>query len=1408
MPTASSLLDRRAFAVALGFGLAAFLTVSAGLSVPVPGTGIMIDLREVFVALGGALAGPFWGALVGLLAGLSNPVPQVFGYAVVQHVINGVFMGAAYWYVVRRFRMPALLLAWMFLIVAYYLTSLPGMYVLASTNPSLVAEIIGRQSTPWDFIVLSFRSVVPEFLFTLITTTGVLAVLPRQYRRPLWVSAADAPGFEPDATSGAGRGAKRKMNAALLTAVGCGLSGMLVIVAKIHCAIPGAAALTDPREIFTCLGSAIGGVRYSPLVGFLVAIVEPNSNIRLYVVLQHLFAAICTAWGYRWIATHVRSVGVLLVSWSLLVASTYYVMYLPGFFFLSAVAPGTFSELVGRTTTAWEILPVMMRGWFPECILTMVVTSATLFVLPERLRRPLDLRLPPEPERDRPPDRSEGRNVLGLRLTVWFLLLSFVPLIVIGVFVQNDVATELSLVSARQQEEIARILADDILYDRSHTVQMTLQRAAVRSSRRLVVIDRSGRCVADIDSSRLGSNLADDLRPSLVERILSTGDGNAVDPIDGRVVGFASVGGENLIAVSILKREVLAHSLSELERLSYIKLSASLFILSLVGGLVIWIVVARPMRRLTWAAQQVGQGNLQASVDATDMDDEVGILAAAFNEMTASLRSVHEGLESEVAQRRLAEQALRERERQFRLLAENATDMISLHNARGEYVYVSPSSRTLLGYEPDALVGRGTFEFIHPDDVAVVSHAHTLVLSGVEVTPVMFRLMRSDGHPVWVESITRAIRDEHGAVRELQVTTRDISRRKQAEQALVASEERLRTVIANSPVMLFAVDGSGILTLAEGKGLDAVGMKPGQDVGLRIFDIFRDNPKLLQNVRRGLGGEANVETVNIRGSYFELWISPVHDGDDGITGIIGVATNVTERLRMEKAVRESEAMYKALVEQSSDAIYVLQDRRLVFVNRAWLSMFGYAAEEVAEPEFQMEQIAAPESRAILRERLAIWEKGDMPSPRYELRGLTKSGEYLDLDVSVVRIEWNGRWAVQGIYRDVSERKRSESLLLQKQKIESLGVLAGGVAHDFNNLLQAMLGHISLSLLRTPPGSPALPNMQKAEMAAERAAELTRQLLAYSGRGKFTIRQLRLDNIIEENLHLLEVAVQKSIRLDREFLPDLPPIDADAGQIQQVVMNLIINASEAIGERPGRILLRTAVRTITPDLVEAWSLPGNPVQPGDYVMLEVTDDGSGMNPETLHRIFDPFFTTKFTGRGLGLSAVMGIIRGHHGGMQVESEVGKGTSFRLIFPRSESHSVVREQGEGRTQEVPLEGTVLVIDDEADVREVVVDILREAGLRTLVAPNGEAGLEVYRSRHEEIAIVLLDLSMPGLGGRETFRRLKELDPNVRVIMSSGFSESEATIELKNLGLAGFIQKPYRWNRLTDLLREVLRA
>lgn len=416
-------------------------------------------------------------------------------------------------------------------------------------------------------------------------------------------------------------------------------------------------------------------------------------------------------------------------------------------------------------------------------------------------------------------------------------------------------------------------------------------------------------------------------------------------------------------------------------------------------------------------------------------------------------------------------------------------------------------------------------------------------------------------------------------------------------------------------------------------------------------------------------------------------------------------------------------------------------------------------------------------------------------------------------------------SVANVLATAIERQRAEEALRHAQKVESLGLLAGGVAHDFNNLLVAMLGQATLALSQVPPGLPARASLEKVVMAAERAADLTRQLLAYSGRGQFQTQLIDLNAFVQKHLPLLKVAVPKNVQLQADLAPGLPLVEADVGQIQQVVMNLVLNAAEAIGERPGHVCLRTAVRLngLTPAAMEEITSGMNPVPeriaqvimapaaPGRYVVLEVQDDGSGMDATTLSRIFDPFFTTKFTGRGLGLAAVLGVVRGHQGGLEVDTQVGCGTTFKILLPASSAEANLTESGltpnvlatAAALRTRPL---ILIIDDEEPVREAVTDILAMEEIDVLSAPNGPQGLELYRQRQEDIQLVLLDLSMPGVSGEETFLEMRKVNPQVRVLLSSGYSQSEARRRFGGQEPTGFLQKPYSADVLVTTIRRYL--
>ena len=500
------------------------------------------------------------------------------------------------------------------------------------------------------------------------------------------------------------------------------------------------------------------------------------------------------------------------------------------------------------------------------------------------------------------------------------------------------------------------------------------------------------------------------------------------------------------------------------------------------------------------------------------------------------------------------------------------------------------------------------------------------------------------------------------------------------------------------------------------------------------------------------------------------------------------------------------ARLAAIVESSEDAIIGWNlSGQVVDWNAAAERLFGCAA--AAARGRSIDLLAAPGRHFELSALFDLARRGERVE-RTEMSCRRHDGSLIDVLFSISSIR-NRLGKVVGIStsaRDISERKKAEENLRQTQKMESIGILAGGIAHDFNNLLGVILGDSSLALAKLPPDSTARPHIERSLTAVERAADLTRQLLAYSGRGRFDVQPLSLNDLIRENAHMFEVAVPKNVRVECNLADGLPPIEADVGQIQQVIMNLIINGAEAIGKEPGVVRLSTALREVDGNDRLRLARPGSPLPAGRYVELKVEDTGPGMDRNILSRIFEPFFTTKTTGRGLGLAATLGIVRGHKGGLTVQSQPGQGTCFDLVFPASARAPLPRPSG--RPESEPLTATVLVIDDEEQLRLVTTDILANDGLRVLSAHNGRAGIVLYHENKGQIDLVILDLSMPGLDGEETFHLLRTMNPALPILLMSGYDEGEVAQRFVGNDLTAFVHKPFTPAALLQAVRTSLRA
>jgi PAS domain S-box-containing protein len=466
-------------------------------------------------------------------------------------------------------------------------------------------------------------------------------------------------------------------------------------------------------------------------------------------------------------------------------------------------------------------------------------------------------------------------------------------------------------------------------------------------------------------------------------------------------------------------------------------------------------------------------------------------------------------------------------------------------------------------------------------------------------------------------------------------------------------------------------------------------------------------------------------------------------------------------------------------------------------------IFGFSRAEVLGQD-PRHFIIPPEGQAdVIPRREALLQSAS--GTRLTMENLTRSGQQIHCDwYNTALRDGEGRFiGAICLANDLTERRRAETALRQAQKLESLGVLAGGIAHDFNNLLTAILGNAEVALDHAS-GDPVLHHaLQRIESTSHRGADLARQLLAYAGKAHFAIQPLDLNAIIQEMGELLSVSISKKVTIRTDLQEGLPPVEADSAQFQQIVMNLVINGSEAIGDRAGQVLIRTRSQTCTEAELLA-GFPGQPLNPGPYVRMEVQDDGCGMDAETIARIFDPFFTTKFTGRGLGLSAMLGIVRGHQAGLRVDSQPGQGTTFTLLFPASESSVVLPAPAPLATS--LRSGTILVVDDENIIRDLARTALEGVGFRVLEARDGLDALEHFQPGQEAVDLVLLDMTMPRMGGAEAFRRIRDLVPETRVLLTSGYTQKESLESLTDLPPDGFLQKPFRIRELVAKVLEIL--
>ena len=549
----------------------------------------------------------------------------------------------------------------------------------------------------------------------------------------------------------------------------------------------------------------------------------------------------------------------------------------------------------------------------------------------------------------------------------------------------------------------------------------------------------------------------------------------------------------------------------------------------------------------------------------------------------------------------------------------------------------------------------------------------------------------------------------------------------------------------------------------------------------------------------------------------------------GLRDKAGILKGLAKIVRDDSGLKQSQELLQyqlnladAITSNAAEALFLVDSKgRTTFANPSAEQMFGWTQEELIG-EFLHETLHSrrPDGSPYPMEecphmRVLITEQTLRGQEDYFAH---KDGRLLPVTCSTAPIRGDG--SVAGavlVVRDISEQRRAEAAVREKeeafrqaQKLESIGVLAGGIAHDFNNLLTGIMGNAGLARRAVISGryDRATDMLQDVLKASERAADLTRQLLAYAGKGQFVIQPVDVCKLVTEVSTLIRASISKKITLVLDIPDECPAIKGDRTQLQQLIMNLVINGGEAIGDQPGTLTVRIRKEHFT-ERRERPRTEGFPITTGDYVRVDVIDTGEGMDKETRDRIFEPFFTTKFLGRGLGLSAALGIVRGHHGAIGVRSEPDQGTTFTILFPvvREAPHRVSGAEALPE-QDLRGAGTVLVVDDDLAVRSLASTVLNEAGYTVELAEDGLRAIERLRELGEKVSLVLLDLTMPQLGGAEAALELRRHQPDIRIVAMSGYGDVEVMERFSGAQIDDLLPKPFTPEQLAAKVRDVLTA
>lgn len=720
----------------------------------------------------------------------------------------------------------------------------------------------------------------------------------------------------------------------------------------------------------------------------------------------------------------------------------------------------------------------------------------------------------------------------------------------------------------------------------------------------------------------------------------------------------------------------------------------------------------------------------------------------------------------------------------------------------------------MLGYASEELHGKNA-RMLYSDDEESARAGKTIASlgSGKQTASIETRWVRKDG-TMFDCLIRYSFLNPASGKGEVVAMVEDITDRKRAENALRQSEARYRDILKNIEDVYYEVDLAGNLTFFNDALCALSGMTREELLGMnnreytdeetarKIFKVFNQVYTTGEPARTF---DWDIIRKDGRRRHVEASVYLMRNEKGDPAGFQGIVRDVTEREGLRRNLQVSEERYRSLVENTLDGYFICEvpSARVMFVNQRGCDLFGYTMEEALN--LTLWDTVAPEDHALLEDRMKKRIKKEKLAPeRTVYMGRRKDGSTFRAETATSIVMFQGKPAMQGVFKDVTEQERLERQLQQAQKMEAIGTLAGGVAHDFNNLLQAILGYTQILSMGKEENDPDLSRLRQIENSAMRASELTQQLLAFSRKVESKLRPVDLNLEVNQVQKLLKRTIPKMIDIELHLQEDLQVVNADPAQVEQVLMNLGVNARDAMPEG-GKLIIGTENAFL--DKQYCGRHPG--AVPGQYVCLSITDTGQGMARETLDHIFEPFYTTKEVGKGtgLGLSMVYGIVKSHGGYIMCYSEPGAGTTFKIYFPALEAETHAQDaQPEKEGQMRGGEETILLVDDEDLLRDIGKEILEQFGYAVITAPDGETALESYSQKSEEISLVILDFMMPGMGGKQCLEQLLAMAPDAKVVIASGYAVNGPTKAALEAGARGFIKKPFQLKQMLKVVREVL--